>query len=67
MPIYEYRCKGCGNTFEYLAFSSSEPAPACPECQCEDVEKLMSAGAIRPQGVPTGAGGFKPPPCKPSG
>jgi hypothetical protein len=27
----------------------------------------MSAGCVRPQGIPTGSGGFKPPPCKPSG
>jgi hypothetical protein len=30
------------------------------------VEKLMSAGAVRPHGIPTGSGGFQPPPCKPS-
>ena len=67
MPIYEYQCKGCCHRFEHLTFSASEPAPACPECQCTDVEKLMSAGAIRPQGVPSGSGGFAPPPCRPSG
>jgi hypothetical protein len=31
------------------------------------VEKLMSAGCVRAHGIPTGSGGFKPPPCKPSG
>ena len=67
MPIYEYQCKGCCHQFEYLAFSASEPAPECPECHCPNVEKLMSAGAIRPSGIPSGSGGFKGPACKPSG
>ena len=41
--------------------------PPCPKCQCEDVQKLMSAGCVRAQGIPTGSGGFKGPACKPSG
>ena len=67
MPIYEYQCKGCCHKFEYLHFKADEPAPNCPECNCADVDRLLSAGAIRAQGIPTGSGGFQPPPCKPSG
>lgn len=67
MPIYEYECKTCQCTFEYLALSASEPDPQCPGCCEQNVEKLMSAGAIRPRGIPTGSGGFKPPACKPAG
>jgi putative FmdB family regulatory protein len=67
MPIYEYLCKKCHCTFEQLSFSSSDPDPQCPTCCTEDVEKLMSAGAIRAKGIPTGSGGFSEPSCKPSG
>ena len=67
MPIYEYRCKKCACTFEHLALSASEPDPQCPSCCGTKVEKLMSAGAIRPKGIPTGSGGFKEPSCRPSG
>lgn len=67
MPIYEYQCGQCRHVFESLVFSSGEPGPACPECGGGEVKKLMSAGSIRPQGIPTGSGGFKPPACKASG
>jgi putative FmdB family regulatory protein len=42
MPIYEYRCKECGVRYERIVFSMSAPAPACPNCQSEEVEKLIS-------------------------
>ena len=67
MPIYEYQCKSCCHCFEKLLLSANEPAPSCPECQCPDVEKLMSASFGRAHGIPTGSGGFKEPACKPSG
>ena len=64
MPIYEYHCNHCGHDFEELTFSTSGPAPDCPQCNHSDVVKLMSAGAFRPNGVPSGSGGFAPPACK---
>ena len=67
MPIYEYQCKACCHCFEELVFSSRAPKPRCPKCDCADVQKLMSAGCVRAQGIPTGSGGFKAPSCKPSG
>ena len=66
MPIFEYQCKACCHLFERLVFSSDTDAPVCPSCQCTDVEKLMSAGAVRPNGIPTGSGGYNAPACKPS-
>jgi putative FmdB family regulatory protein len=66
MPIFEYQCKACCNQFEQLVFTSDTESPVCPACNCGDVEKLMSAGAFRPHGIPTGSGGFQPPACKPS-
>ncbi len=67
MPIYEYQCISCCHCFEELSLSSQDPEPKCPKCHSGEVKKLMSCGAVRPQGIPTGAGGFKPPACKPSG
>ena len=46
MPIYEYQCRGCCHCFEHLTLRVDETAPACPECNCADVEKLMSAGCV---------------------
>jgi putative FmdB family regulatory protein len=67
MPIYEYQCRGCCHCFEILLLSSNDPDPKCPECQCADIEKLMSVSCARPHGIPSGSGGFEPPSCKPSG
>ena len=67
MPIYEYQCKACCHCFENSFFRPMPLRPSAPSAQCEDVQKLMSAGCVRAQGIPTGSGGFKGPACKPSG
>jgi putative FmdB family regulatory protein len=41
MPIFEFRCQGCGAEFEKLVFGNDEVE--CPNCQQKQVEKLMSA------------------------
>lgn len=44
MPIYEFRCKNCGNIFEYLCFKSSDRDQAlCPKCGHKKSDLLMSA------------------------
>jgi putative FmdB family regulatory protein len=67
MPLYEYHCRHCGSTYECLVLSSDEAEPECPCCHRLGGVKLMSAGAVRPQGIATGSGGFKGSACKPSG
>ena len=67
MPIYEYQCNGCCECFEELVLKAEDPAPRCPQCDCADVTKLMSAGCFRPNGIPTGSGGHSTPSCRPSG
>lgn len=49
MPIYEYRCGGCGHEFT-LVLSISEHDKAtkqCPKCQSENVEQAVSAVFVK--------------------
>lgn len=54
MPLYEYRCQCCGARFERLVRSAagasadagaSRPAIVCPECESDQVTRLLSAFA----------------------
>ncbi len=63
MPIFEFECKKCNHQFEQLFLSSDRDLPECPKCRAKNARKLISAGSVRPNGIPTGAGGFKPPAC----
>jgi len=67
MPIHEFICEKCRHEFEYLILSVNEPDPKCPQCKSKKLQKLISAGCVRPRGIPTGSGGFAPPKCAPSG
>lgn len=49
MPLYEYRCKSCGHTFEKIQSFSAPEEKECPVCHGE-VEKLLSAPAIQFKG-----------------
>ena len=39
MPVYEYRCSGCDTTFDEYLMTSTSPAPPCPACGAEEVER----------------------------
>ena len=43
MPIYEYQCDTCDNTFEKLVFQGDEENFTCPECGAKKVKRLLSA------------------------
>ena len=45
MPIFEYRCGLCEGEFELLVRAST--VPACPECESQTLDKLLSAPAVR--------------------
>jgi putative FmdB family regulatory protein len=66
MPIYEFQCNTCGHHFDRLMFPSDNTEIECPKCSSKNVKKLISAGTFRPNGIPTGSGGFKAPSCSPS-
>lgn len=43
MPIYEYRCKGCGHQFEDLRpAAEADLKDHCPKCGKPVVERIMS-------------------------
>ncbi|NMA43698.1 MAG: zinc ribbon domain-containing protein [Oligosphaeraceae bacterium] len=42
MPIYEYKCSSCDHQFSHLHKRLGEPAPACPSCGGNKIEKLLS-------------------------
>ncbi|HMA67278.1 MAG TPA: zinc ribbon domain-containing protein [Desulfosalsimonadaceae bacterium] len=51
MPIYEYTCRKCEETFEALIRGGEKPS--CPLCGSEDVKRLLSACGF----VSKGSGG----------
>ena len=42
MPIYDYKCRSCGEQFELLVLGSR--VAACPSCESLDLEQLLSTG-----------------------
>lgn len=49
MPIYEYRCAGCGRDFERYV-SSQAVAVACPDCASSQVTRRLSLVGVRTGG-----------------
>ena len=45
MPLYEYKCTGCGHQFELLILKASQPV-SCPSCSGDAVERLLSLFAV---------------------
>jgi len=44
MPIYEYRCEKCGESFEELEFSAhSDDKKQCPKCGSSDTKRIISS------------------------
>ncbi len=47
MPIYEYKCKKCGSTFEAMQKISAEPLKKCEINGCKGkVQRLISASGF---------------------
>lgn len=58
MPMYEYRCKACGRSFEQLRrMSEADRGVACPECRSEEVQRVLSTFATGGCGA-SGGGRF---------
>lgn len=50
MPIFDYRCKKCGHTFDALQKLGEEALKKCPECGKAALEKLVSTPAFQVKG-----------------
>jgi putative FmdB family regulatory protein len=50
LPIYEYKCEGCGETFEVIQKFADEPVTIHEKCGGH-VHKLMSAPAFQFKGT----------------
>jgi len=51
MPIYEYRCKKCGEVSEYIQKFSDAPITDCEKCGSPGtLEKLMSLSSFQLKG-----------------
>jgi putative FmdB family regulatory protein len=46
MPIYDYKCKNCGTISEILVNSPDARIVRCPECNSQDMDKLISASYL---------------------
>ncbi len=65
MPIHEFKCKGCGEVFEYLCIRSDDKKHVvCPSCGRNKTEILLSAVSSANSGH--GQGGGISSSCSPS-
>ena len=46
MPIYDYRCQGCGRVSEILVHAPNKGAPRCPVCGSSELERIISASYV---------------------
>jgi len=44
MPLYDFRCRACGHTFEALVRNDTPPGE-CVQCRAADLERLPSVFA----------------------
>jgi putative FmdB family regulatory protein len=48
MPLYEYRCDGCGETFEIVqSMNARAEDTVCPHCRAKKATRLMSGFASK--------------------
>jgi putative FmdB family regulatory protein len=48
MPIYDLKCRDCGQQFEALVLKSE---PACPACQSHNLEQLISLFSVDSESI----------------
>lgn len=50
MPFYEYCCPACQHQFEVMQKISDAPLTCCPQCQKNDLVKLVSSPSFQLKG-----------------
>jgi len=59
MPLYEYRCRQCGKTFELLRrMKDADEDAECPDCRSPQSERVLSAFSTGGGCVSGGSGRF---------
>ena len=53
MPIYTYKCKDCGEIFDFLMITKTEK-PKCEKCGSEKLEKQITVFGVRGNSSSTG-------------
>jgi putative FmdB family regulatory protein len=66
MPIYEYRCSGCGHQQEYIQKVNDPQHTQCPACGKETFSKMLSAAGFQLKGSCWYATDFKGSGSKPA-
>jgi putative FmdB family regulatory protein len=59
MPLYEYRCSGCGHQQEFLQKWSDEPVTVCTSCGKPTFQKMLTAAGFQLKGSGWYATDFK--------
>jgi putative FmdB family regulatory protein len=67
MPIYEYRCDGCGHELEAMQKFSDAPLADCPACGKPALKKLVSAAGFQLKGSGWYATDFRNSGARPTG
>jgi putative FmdB family regulatory protein len=45
MPLYDYTCRKCSHTFDVIVTTRTIDSVRCPECQGDDLERLLGLPA----------------------
>lgn len=59
MPIYEYKCDGCGHELEAIQKMADAPLADCPACGSAQLKRLISAAGFQLKGTGWYATDFK--------
>jgi putative FmdB family regulatory protein len=51
LPLYAYRCTGCGNKFEKIQNFSAEPETICPKCGQATLIRPLTAPRLNFKGA----------------
>ena len=45
MPLYDYACRKCSHTFDAIVTTRTADSVRCPECESDDLERLLGLPA----------------------
>ena len=51
MPIYAYKCQGCGHELEKIQRLSDAPLTDCPQCSQASLKKQITAASFKLTGT----------------